>query len=97
MTSERGLRNAQQIFDGLIRQSDGFQVDLRQPHRRGQSGQTEECIRSARHKSIKTTEGYYLRVRKMRAQKKIANVWEETAIVDSKHKKENEEEGGEIS
>lgn len=33
----------------------------------------------------------------MRAQKKIANVWEETAIVDSKHKKENEEEGGEIS
>lgn len=50
-----------------------------------------------RHKSIKTTEGYYLRVRKMRAQKKIANVWEETAIVDSKHKKENEEEWGEVS
>ena len=48
-----------------------------------------------RHKSVETTEGYYLRLRRMKAQKKIADVWEETAIVDSKKKRKDEEEGGE--
>jgi len=50
-----------------------------------------------RHKSVKTTEGYYLRLRRMRAQKKIANVWEETAIKDPRKKNEEEDEGGEGS
>lgn len=46
-----------------------------------------------RHKSVETTEGYYLRLRRMKAQKKIANVWEETAIVDSKNKQKGEDGG----
>ncbi len=37
-----------------------------------------------RHKSVKTTEGYYLRLNRPKAQKKIAGVWEETAIRKSK-------------
>ncbi len=46
-----------------------------------------------RHKSVKTTEGYYLRLKRMKAQKKIANVWEETAIIDSKKKTKDDDKG----